>query len=171
MIENTTVRDATIGDLQFIDSLRKKEGSSLGFMPIGVYESVLRKCPVDGRWRHLYSRLIVTLDNDDLTGFCYASYSGDNANIFQIVVREDARRWHRALLMENLINQDAENYSKQAITCRVAYDLESNFFWRAIGYTPIRQVVSTWLNQRESKSRRPLWHYRKPINQPCLALA
>ena len=50
------------------------------------------------------------------------------------------------------------------IKCRVASDLESNWFWRAIGYEPCALVVSTWLNQRESKSRRPIVLYRKPLS-------
>lgn len=47
------------------------------------------------------------------------------------------------------------------MTCRVAYDFESNFFWRAMGYSPTGIATSTWLNQRQSKSKRPLIVYVK----------
>ena len=164
LLGGTVMRDAIPADLPAIDSLRKKEGDALGFIPIGAYQSVTMKAPVDGRWRHLHSRLVILIDNGDITGFCYASYAGTTAKIFQIVVRQDARRWHRAMMLEGAINADATHYGKEAITCRVAFDLESNFFWRAIGYIPERQVVSTWLNQRESQSKRPLWHYRKELS-------
>ena len=93
----SVVRDARAEDVAAIDSLRKQEGDALGFIPLGAYQSVALRAPVDGRWRHLHSRLVVLLDNDDITGFCYASYAGHTAKIFQIVVRTDARRWHRAM--------------------------------------------------------------------------
>ena len=163
MNENTELRDASPNDWLFIDALRKKEGNALGFIPKDAYLSIMEHAPRANRSRFLYQRLLVTVDNGDLTGFTYASYASDWASIIQIVVRSDARRWYRAMLMADEIERDAVRYGKKGITCRVAYDLESNFFWRAIGYIPIKQVVSTWLNQRESKSRRPLWVYKKEI--------
>ena|SRR5215831_3412184 len=163
MQDETTLRDAVGADWIYIDSLRKREGSALGFIPKDAYLSVLERRCLSGRERYRYQRVLVTEDNGDLTGFAYISYADDFASIVQIVVQEDARRWHRALLMADEVERDVRKFGKQGITCRVAYDLESNFFWRAIGYLPIRQVVSTWLNQRESKSRRPLWLYKKEI--------
>jgi len=160
----TILRDAMPGDFGYIDSLRKREGSALGFIPKDAYLSVLERRVIAGRARYLYQRLLVTVDNGDLTGFCYASYAGNYANIIQIVVQQDARRWHRALLMSDEIEADARAYNKHGITCRVAYDLESNTFWRAIGYLPLKLITSTWLNQRESKSKRPLWLYQKAFN-------
>jgi hypothetical protein len=161
--DETLLRDGQPNDWLFIDSLRKREGSALGFIPKDTYLSVLNRVPMANRTRYRYQRILVTIDNGDLTGFTYASYGSDWAIITQIVVQADARRWHRALLMVDEVERDAKAYGKQGITCRVAYDLESNFFWRAIGYTPVKQVTSTWLNQRESKSKRPLWVYRKEL--------
>jgi hypothetical protein len=162
-IEGTLLRDALPEDWLYIDGLRKREGSALGFIPKNAYLGILNKHKADGRARYKYSRLLVTTDNGDLTGFCYVSYAENFAKVFQICVQEDARRWHRALMMIHQVEHDAERFHKDGITCRVAYDLESNFFWRATGYTPIKQIVSTWLNQRESKSKRPLWQYEKRI--------
>lgn len=157
------MRDAKPEDFIYIDSLRKKEGNALGFIPKDAYIGILERSRADGRARYRYSRLLVTTDNNDLTGFCYASYVEQMAKIFQIVVQQDARRWHRALMMADEVERDANRMGKRGITCRVAYDLESNWFWRAIGYTAVKQVTSTWLNQRESKSKRPLWQYEKQI--------
>jgi hypothetical protein len=160
----TELRDAMPKDFIYIDSLRKKEGGALGFIPKDAYLSVLERREVAGRSRYRYQRVLVTVDNDDLTGFCYASYAGNYASIIQIVVQKDARRWYRALLMADEIERDAIRFNKQGLTCRVAYDLESNTFWRAIGYVPECLTTSTWLNQKESKSKRPLWVYRKTFN-------
>jgi predicted GNAT superfamily acetyltransferase len=168
---NTILRDALPTDIKYIDSLRKKEGSALGFIPVANYESVAMKAPVAGRLRHLYSTLMVTEDEGDLTGFCYTSFAENKAHIFQIVVQEDARRWQRALLMEGAVEAEAKKRGKTHLTCRVAYDLESNFFWRAIGFVVIAQTTSTWLNQKESQSKRPIIVYEKQINASLFDIA
>lgn len=157
----TSVRRALWADWLYIDSLRKREGAALGFIPKAVYESVLTEARVANRDRWKYQRVIVTVDNASLTGFCMWSTHAAMSNIFQIVVQEDARRWARALLMTQWVEAEALELGKVGVKCRVAVDLESNLFWRALGYQPVELVTSTWLNQRESKSKRPLWVYHK----------
>lgn len=155
---NTIVRPGRTEDWKYIDHLRIKE-KALGFIPKNSYLSVLSKVPDGVRRRWEYSRINVIEDNGDLTGFCYATFYQTVARIHQIVVQEDARRWYRASLLEATVRDEARKYNCNGISCRVAFDLESNFFWRAMGYTPIRQVTSSFLNHRESKSKRPLWVY------------
>ena len=155
----TILRPGITEDWGYIDSLRKKESYSLGFIPKNSYLSVLSNISDGVRKRFEYTRINVVEDNGDLTGFCYASFHEIVARIQQIVVQEDARRWYRASMLENAVRQEAVKNKCVGISCRVAFDLESNFFWRAIGYQPIRQITSTWLNQKESKSKRPLWIY------------
>jgi len=161
MREGTIVRCAQSSDLGYIDSLRKREGQALGFIPKDVYTSILERRRVHERDRWKYQEVLVTTDNEDLTGFSMTSYYAELANVFQIVVQQDARRWHRALLMIDQIESKAVGVHKVGVTCRVAMDLESNLFWRSIGYVPIGEVTSTWLNQKESQSKRPLWVYEK----------
>lgn len=165
-MNGTILRDGTPADWLYIDSLRKKEGNALGFIPKDSYMAILEHRALRERDAriHLTNRVLVTEDNDDLTGFCLCGFASRYASIFQIVVQEDARRWQRALLMADEVEAEAKRRGNWGIKCRVAYDLESNFFWRAIGYVPEKQVVSTWLNQRESKSKRPLWLYYKDLN-------
>lgn len=164
---STVIRDAVPADWLYIDSLRKREGNALGFIPKDAYLAIMENRPIrekDARI-HLTNRVLVTTDNDDLTGFVYASFARVWASIFQIVVQEDARRWARALLMADEIEAEAKRRGCWGVKCRVAYDLESNSFWRAIGYVPQRQVTSTWLNQKESKTKRPLWLYYKDFHE------
>jgi len=163
----TILRDGRPDDWLYIDSLRKKEGNALGFIPQVAYKGILEKRMIAGRERWKYSRILITEDNGDRTGYCYASFGNESAKIFQICVQEDARRWHRALMMTDEIEREAIKRGNLAVTCRVAFDLESNDFWKAIGYIPIKKVVSTWLNQRESKTKRQLWIYKKTL-QPKL---
>lgn len=156
---DTILRPGKIEDWGYIDSLRKKESGSLGFIPKNSYTTVLSKTSDGVRKRYEYVRINVVEDNGDLTGFCYASFHDIVAHIQQIVVQEDARRWYRATMLEQAVREEAVKSNCVGITCRVAFDLESNFFWRAMGYQPVRQITSTWLNQKESKSKRPLWVY------------
>jgi predicted GNAT superfamily acetyltransferase len=167
--ESTIIRDAALSDFPYIDALRKREGSALGFLPKDAYLSVLTKTRIHNRDRWKYQRVWVTEDNGDLTGFCYASFTDDPATIIQIVVQDDARRWHRAMMMEEAVTEEAEKRSLSTIKCRVAVDLESNFYWRAIGYVPVSTEISTWLNQRESKSKRPIIVYQKDLGMPLFA--
>ncbi len=166
LTEETILRDAVLQDFPYIDALRKKEGSALGFLPKDAYLSVLTRTRICNRDRWKYQRVWVTEDNGDLTGFCYASFTDDPATIIQIVVQDDARRWHRAMMMESAVTTEATERSISTIKCRVALDLESNFYWRAIGYAPISTETSTWLNQRESKSKRPIVIYQKDLGMP-----
>ena len=157
----TILRHGTEADYPYIDSLRKKEGNALGFIPKDAYLSVLGGVRLANRDRWKYQTLWVTEDNGDLTGFCYSTFSNDVANIIQIVVQQDARRWHRALLMADAVEAEAKRRDKSGIKCRVAHDLESNFFWQAVGYAPITQKRATFLNHAESQSNRAIWLYAK----------
>jgi hypothetical protein len=76
----------------------------------------------------------------------------------------------RALALEGVVDCEARRRLKSRIRCRVAFDIEANFFWVAIGYVPVATVTSTWMNQRESASKRPLVVYDKIICQPELSL-
>jgi hypothetical protein len=169
-LPETILRPGKTEDWNYIDSLRKRESHSLGFIPKNSYLSVLSKVSDGVRKRYEYTKINVVEDNGDLTGFCYASFHEIVARIQQIVVQEDARRWYRASMLENAVRQEAINNKCVGITCRVAFDLESNFFWRAMGYIPVREITSTWLNQKESKSKRPLWVYYLALKNDELGL-
>ncbi len=160
----TYLIDGVGSDFLFIDSLRKKEGRALGFIPKAVYESILEKRRVANRDRWKYSKIVITKDNGEETGFCYFTFAGQDVHIQQIVIRQDARRWHRALMMLDHVEDIAKKYGKTSITARVAVDLESNLFWSGCGYNITATTTSTWLNQKESKSKRPLHYYVKYIN-------
>ncbi len=157
------VRHATPTDLSPIESLRRKDGSSLGFIPKIKYEHIVNRTLDRGRPRWKYEWLTVCEDNDDITGFCLSGFHRGGAKIEQICVREDARRFERALKLEEVIAEEAIRRRCEIIRCRVAYDIEANWFWKAVGYLAVSTITSTWLNQRESKSKRPLIEYERPL--------
>ena len=158
------LRNGNGNDWLYIDGLRKKEGSALGFLPKDAYLSVLENKRLSDRDRFRYQDIIIIEDNFDQTGFCYASYSGSYCKVIQIAIQEDARRWTRATKILTEIENRAKKRGNLGVMCRVAYDLESNWFWLASGYIPVSEVFSTWLNQKESKSKRPLIVYQKCFN-------
>jgi len=160
----TYLVEAKEGDFLFIDSLRKKEGKALGFIPKAVYESVIEKRRVANRDRWKYSKILITIDNGERTGFCYVTYAKQDLHIQQIVIQNDARRWHRAKMMLDYAENICKDLGKTAVTARVAVDLESNLFWKGCGYNIAATTTSTWLNQKESKSKRPLHYYIKYVN-------
>lgn len=157
-----------LADLPAIEALRRADGDSLGFIPKARYEHIVERTLDRGRHRWKYEWLVVAIDNDDITGFCLAGFHRDGAKIEQVCVRQDARRMERALLLVDSIEDEARRRASLRIRCRVAYDIEANFFWLAAGYEPVTTVTSTWLNTRESASRRPLIVYDKELSQMTL---
>jgi GNAT superfamily N-acetyltransferase len=159
----TLIRFGTPGDLPAVEALRRVDGADLGFIPKAKYEHIVYQTFDRGRRRWEYESLYVATDEGDVTGFCLANYSRGRAKIEQICVRQDVRRLERAMRLEATVEAEAQRRWCPLIRCRVAFDIEANFFWRAVGYRPIATTTSTWLNLRESKSRRPLVVYEKQL--------
>jgi GNAT superfamily N-acetyltransferase len=164
----TTIRHAVLADLPAIEALRRADKDALGFVPKQKYEHIVNRTSDRGRERWKYEWLIVAEDNEDLTGFFLAGFHRDGAKGQQLCVRQDARRMERALMLVDFIEAEARRRGAPRIRHRVAADIEANFFWQAAGYTPIAMTTSTWLNVRESISRRPLLIYDKPLDQGSL---
>lgn len=165
---STTARIASPDDWKYIEMLRRREGSALGFVPKDRYLSVLEERESYGRRRWLYERLWLAEDNGDPTGFCYASFPSRTGitKLWQVCVQEDARRWHRALLLVSAVEAEARARGMQRIEARVAADLEANLFWRAAGYELGADTVSTFLNRSIAKSGRVILVYNKEISEP-----
>ena len=167
-LEATVVRPATRWDLPAIEALRRADSSDLGFVPKAKYEHIVLRTSDRGRERWKYEWLIVCTDNGDVTGFLLAGYHRDGGKIEQVCVRNDARRMERALRLVAVCEDEARKRGSRRIRCRVAADIEANYFWRAAGFEPVATTTSTWLNVRESVSKRPLIVYDKPLDQGLL---
>jgi ribosomal protein S18 acetylase RimI-like enzyme len=162
------VRHATDADLTAVEALRRADGDALGFVPRQKYEHIVMRTLDRGRRRWLYEWLLVSEDNGDVTGFVLAGFHRDGAKIEQICVRSDARRMERAMSLAEAIEVEAVRRGSRRLRCRVAFDLDANFFWQALGYTAVATTTSTWLNLRESQSKRPLIVYDKALDQLAL---
>lgn len=149
--------------------MRRADGDALGFVPIAKYEHIVFKTVDRGRHRYKYEWLVVAEDNgDDVTGFFMGGFHRNGAKGTQLCVRNDARRMERALKLVDSFETEARRRGMVRVRHRVAADIEANYFWRAAGYTPVAVTTSTWLNTRESLTRRPLFIYDKLLDQGSL---
>lgn len=138
--EDDVVRFAEIEDLKFIVDLSKKESKSLGFIPKMAYESAITGIKKGKRWSDVCNdRLWVISNNGDLVGFCLASFGNPLSNdrrgkIAQICIQQDARKISRGKnLLDNVVAY-ANSFGCKNMACGCAEDLESNFFWLAMGW-------------------------------------
>ncbi len=124
------IRRATLNDLKYIDSLRKKESKAIGFIPLARYEM-----EITGE-RH--GTILVYEENADLVGFLYATHNQSRVtHIQQIAIQEDARR----LECGKSLVEAARKNGDWLLSCRCAADLESTAFWQGIGFQLLDEVT------------------------------
>ncbi|MGD9827108.1 MAG: GNAT family N-acetyltransferase [Hyphomicrobiaceae bacterium] len=140
----TEIRRATLDDLKYLDALRKKEGDALGFIPMQRYEM-----EVNGE-RH--GSVYLAWDNDDPTGFIYATHSGrGTTHIIQVAIQEDARRMERASALVGAVVDDGLRRRSWLTSLRCADDLEAGHFWAALGFSLEQEGV--WPKSPNSPGR------------------
>lgn len=158
----------SLEDFPYIDALRNRETYAVGFIPKQQYIRHIERRPnrTWHDWKHEF--LVMTMDNDDHTGFSYGRFSVSKAtaSIWQIAIQEDARRWHRALLVTSWIEAEALRRGCKTVKARVAIDLEANLFWTGAGYKILGERKSTHLARRVAKNGRPLHLYVKHLTLP-----
>lgn len=138
-----TVKPATMEDMKYIISLANKEGKAIGFIPKIAYESAINgKKPSENRWSDTCNDKIfmcyenASEANPDPVGFVMMSY-GRIAKVNQICIQEDARLIERGrALLESAIKH-GENRGILNFGCGCADDLESNKFWKAMGWLKV----------------------------------
>jgi len=139
------VRAAKISDLPYIVDLSKKESKCLGFIPKMAYESAITGIKTGKRWSNVCNdKLFVIECNGDLVGFCLASFGKPNAinkqgKIAQIVLQSDARKIDRGRLLLDAVVEYGYTRFVVGWSCGCAEDLESNLFWRAMGWFHVGQ--------------------------------
>jgi len=166
------VRFAILGDLPYVVDLSKKESKALGFIPKMAYESAITGIKKGKRWSNVCNdRLAVIENNGDLVGFCLASFGNPNSKdrrgkIAQICIQEDARQIERGKHLLSKIIIYASKIGCLNMGCGCAEDLESNIFWKAMGWKKVsnRKGIScknTWLET--SKRIINIYHYDNPM--------
>lgn len=155
------VRFAEIRDVPYIVNLANKEGKAIGFIPKMAYESAITGVKKGKRWSDTCNdRMWVCVSNGDLVGFCLASFGKPNeynrrGKIAQICIQEDARKISRGRLLLTYVILYGRARGCCNYGCGCADDLESNFFWKCMGWRLVatRKGIchsNTWV---ESSSR------------------
>lgn len=143
---------ATPADLTFVDSLQKKFGRSLGFLPRQALEVNLEKGHV-----HLCR------ENDEPAGYLLVrpvlSWQPLLRAIIQAAVCMDAQRRHNGLALLLRVEADARAAGQVALQANCAVGVEANEFWAAAGFKPIAHLTP------ETKSGREIICWRKPLQR------
>lgn len=117
------IKKATLADLKYIESLRRRESEAVGFIPIQRYEMEIKG--------ERHGDIYVCSENTDLVGFVYATHNlAGITHIQQIAIQDDARRLDRGKALVEAVTRGTD----WLLSCRCAADLDSVNFWQAIGF-------------------------------------
>jgi GNAT superfamily N-acetyltransferase len=128
--DDLVVRTAKSDDRAFIDKLQKENSYAVGFIQSTIWDRY-----VFGGERNFV--VFICEKNDDLVGYVLmtpgrAPYT--YAKIQQIAVREDARRLDYGSALLHVVKDFCNTFNRMGVTLRCRVDLESNSFWRALGF-------------------------------------
>lgn len=126
-----TVRTATEQDKAFIDKLQKENSRAVGFIQETVWDRY-----VFGGERNFV--VFICEKNTDMVGYVLLTpgrkaYS--YAKVQQIAVREDARRLDYGSALVSVVKDFCNTFDRMGVTLRCRIDLQSNNFWRALGFS------------------------------------
>jgi GNAT superfamily N-acetyltransferase len=129
--DDLTVRTATVKDKAFIDKLQKDNSYAVGFIQSTVWDKY-----VFGGERNFV--VFICEKNDDMVGYVLLTpgrkaYS--YAKVQQIAVREDARRLDYGSALIAVVRDFCNMFDRMGVTLRCRIDLESNNFWKALGFS------------------------------------
>jgi GNAT superfamily N-acetyltransferase len=124
------VRNACVQDMVFIDKLQKDNSYAVGFIQKTVWEKY-----VFGGERNFV--VFICEKNGDTVGYILITPGlgvGRHIKIQQIAVRDDARRLDYGSALIAVVRDFCTTFSRAGATLRCRTDLDSNYFWRALGF-------------------------------------
>ena len=129
-IKNISVRTSTIKDIFLIDKLQKENSNAVGFIQKSIWDKY-----VFGGERNFV--VFICEANNDAVGYVLITPGKGSykyAKIQQIAVRNDARRLYYGSALLDVCRQFCEQFHRIGFTLRCRQDLESNNFWKALGF-------------------------------------
>jgi len=130
-IKNISVRTSTIKDILLIDKLQKENSYAVGFIQKTIWEKY-----VFGGERNFV--VFICEANNDAVGYVLITPGMGvyrYGKIQQIAVRNDARRLYYGTALLDVCRQFCEKFDRKGFTLRCRQDLESNSFWKSLGFT------------------------------------
>jgi ribosomal protein S18 acetylase RimI-like enzyme len=129
-IKNISVRTSTNKDILLIDKLQKENSNAVGFIQKTVWDNY-----VFGGQRNFV--VFICEANNDAVGYVLITPGKGPykyAKIQQIAVRNDARRLYYGSALLDVCKQFCEKFDRIGFTLRCRQDLESNHFWKSLGF-------------------------------------
>lgn len=131
VLKNISVRTSTIKDIPLIDKLQKENSFAVGFIQKTIWDRY-----VFGGERNFV--VFICEANNDAVGYVLITPGKGAykyAKIQQIAVRNDARRLYYGTALLDVCRQFCEKFDRVGFTLRCRQDLDSNHFWKALGFT------------------------------------
>lgn len=127
--KNITVRTSTIRDMLLIDKLQKENSYAVGFIQKTIWDKY-----VFGGERNFV--VFICECNNDAVGYVLITPGKINGygKIQQIAVRNDARRLYYGTALLDVCRQFCKEFYRVGFTLRCRVDLESNLFWKNLGF-------------------------------------
>jgi GNAT superfamily N-acetyltransferase len=124
------VRTSTVKDMLIVDKLQKDNSYAVGFIQKTIWEKY-----VWGGERN-FVVFIAEVNNDPVGYVLITPGKGIKTygKIQQIAVREDARKLKYGKALINVCSQFCNFYGIKGFTLRCRQDLDSNNFWKSLGF-------------------------------------
>ena len=124
------VRTSNINDMLFVDKLQKENSYAVGFIQKTVWEDYV--------WGGKRNFIVLICEaNNDPVGYVLITPGKGTykyAKIQQIAVRNDARRLQYGKALVEVCRDFCETFGRIGFTLRCRTDLDSNFFWKSLGF-------------------------------------
>jgi GNAT superfamily N-acetyltransferase len=136
-IGDLSVRTATEKDKSFIDKLQKENSFAVGFIQSTIWDKY-----VFGGERNFV--VFICEKNSDMVGYVLLTPGRNSysyAKVQQIAVREDARRLDYGSALLHVVKDFCNTFDRLGVSLRCRVDLESNHFWKALGFS----LYGVWL--------------------------
>lgn len=161
-----TVRTATGQDQSFIDKLQKENSHALGFIQHTIWEKY-----VFGGERNF--AVFVCEKNNDMVGYVLITPGRGPytyLRIQQIAVREDARRLDYGTALMTVVKEFCNKFNLMGARLRCRTDLESNHFWKALGFVQYGVWRKGMENHVGFKASRDINLWQIDLNESLITL-
>src|SRR3990167_4561689 len=128
--KDIVIRTSKESDKNFVDKLQKENSFAVGFIQKSIWEKY-----VYGGERNFI--VFIGEVNNDMVGYALITpgkKSGSYAKIQQIAVRQDARRLEYGTAIIEAVKKFCNRFGRIGVSLRCRKDLESNAFWKALGF-------------------------------------
>jgi GNAT superfamily N-acetyltransferase len=161
-----TVRTAIESDRTFIDKLQKENSYAVGFIQDTIWDKY-----VFGGERNFV--VFICEKNADMVGYILLTPGRgphSYAKIQQIAVREDARRLDYGSALLHVVKDFCNTFERIGVTLRCRVDLESNYFWQALGFIMYGQWMKGQVNHVGFKASNDINLWRIDLNDRLMFL-